>query len=150
IHQLRIVNLIYTKYAKIDLFNLAPLYAFSRMAAYTAASTVFIAYLWLATYPWLSNDYLVIGSWLIGILAAVARFILPLLGVHHRLVEEKLRWKGEVALRLKMSITNFHKTSADQKLEEVDLQLRIIEGINRERAIIEQIPTWPWQPSTLS
>src|SRR3954452_16997598 len=89
------------------------------------------------------------GSWLIGILAAIASFILPLLGIHHRLVEEKARWKGEVAQHLKTNITNFHKMSAEHKLEEVDLQLRIIEGINREKAILEQIPTWPWQPGTL-
>ena len=60
VHQLRIVNLIYTRHAKIDLFNLSPLYAFSRLTACTALTTVFIAYLWLATYPWLSNDFVVI------------------------------------------------------------------------------------------
>jgi hypothetical protein len=149
IHQLRIVNRIYTQHAKIDLFNLSPLYAFSRLTACTAASTIFIAYLWVATYPWLSNDYLVIGSWLIGILAALAGFILPLLGIHHRLVEEKQRWKGEAGKYLKLSICDFHQTIDARRLEEVDAMLKIIEGINREQAALEQIPTWPWQPGTV-
>lgn len=149
IHQLRVVNLIYTKHTKIDLFNLSPLYIFSRLTACTAVSTIFIAYLWLATYPWLANDYLVIGSWLIGILAAMAGFILPLLGIHRRLVEEKQRCKAEAGQWLKVSIANFHQTIADRKLEEVDPFLKIIEGVNREQAILEQIPTWPWQPGTV-
>lgn len=149
IHQLRIVSLIYTKHAKIDLFNLSPLYTFSRLTACTAVSTIFIAYLWVATYPWLSNDYLVIGSWLIGILAAMAGFILPLLGIHYRLVEEKQRWKSEAGQWLKVSITNFHQSIAERNLEEVDVHLRVIEGVNREQAILEQIPTWPWQPGTV-
>ena len=149
IHQLRIVNLIYTQHARVDLFNLSPLYSFSRLTAYTAVSTIFIAYLWVATYPWLSNDYLVIGSWLIGILAALAGFILPLLGIHGRLVEEKQRWKVEAGQWLKMSITNFHQTIAERKLDEVEPLLKIIEGINREQVILEQIPTWPWQPGTV-
>jgi hypothetical protein len=149
IHQLRVVNRIYTTHAKIDLFNLAPLYSFSRLAAHTAVSMIFIAYLWLATYPWLSNDVLVSGSWLIGILAATAGFFLPLLGIHRRLVEEKQRWKAEAGQWLKTSITRFHQATAEHKLEEVDLLLRVIEGINREQAILERIPTWPWQPGTV-
>jgi hypothetical protein len=149
VHQLRIVNLIYTKHAKIDLFNLSPLYAFSRLTACTAASTILIAYLWLATYPWLSNDFVVIGSWLIGILAAMAGFILPLLGIHRRLVEEKQRWKVEAGQWLKVSIINFHHAIAERKLEEIDPLLKIMEGVNREQAILEQIPTWPWQPGTV-
>jgi hypothetical protein len=149
IHQLRIVNLIYIMHAKIDLFNLSPLYTFSRLTAYTAVGKILIAYLWLATYPWLSNDFLVIGSWLIGVLAAMAGFILPFLGIHRRLVEEKQRWKVEAGQWLKVSITNFHRSIAEQKLEEVDLFLKVIEGVNREQAILEQIPTWPWQPGTV-
>jgi hypothetical protein len=149
IHQLRVVNRIYTTHAKIDLFNLSPLYSFSRLAAHTAVSMIFIAYLWLATYPWLSNDVLVIGSWLIGILAAATGFFLPLLGIHRRLVEEKRRWQAEAGQWLKTSITNFHQATAKHNLEEVDLLLRVIEGINREQAILERIPTWPWPPGTV-
>jgi hypothetical protein len=146
IHQLRVVNLIYTKYAKIDLFNLSPLYVFSRLTACTALSMILIAYLWVATYPWLSSDFLVIGSWLIGILAAMAGFVLPLLGIHRRLVEEKLRWKVEAGRWLKVSITDFHQAIAECRLEEVDARLKVIEGVNREQILLDQIPTWPWQP----
>jgi hypothetical protein len=149
IHQLRIVNLIYARYTRIDLFNLTPLYSFSRLSAYTALSTILIAYLWLATFPWLSNDYLVIGSWLIGILAAMAGFILPLLGIHSRLVAEKQRWKVDVGQSLKVSITNFQQSIADRNHEEVELLLKVIEGIKQQQAILDQIPTWPWQPGTV-
>lgn len=149
IHQLRVVNRIYTDHAKIDIFNLSPLYRLSRLTACTAVSTVFIAYLWLATYPWLASDYLVIGSWLIGILAALAGFVLPLLGIHRRLVEEKQRWRAETGHYLKTSIQSFRQTIAEHKLEEVDATLKMIEGVHREQAILDQIPTWPWQPGTV-
>jgi hypothetical protein len=149
IHQLRIVNVIYTQHVRIDLFNLSPLYKLSRLTMCTAVGTVFIAYLWLATYPWLANDYLVIGSWLIGILAALAGFVLPLLGIHRRLVEEKLRWRAQTGQYLKLCIDNFRKTITDQRLGDVDAMLKMIDGIYREQAILDQIPTWPWQPGTI-
>ena len=108
-----------------------------------------IAYLWVATYPWISSDYLVIGSWLVGIVAALAGFVLPFLGIHRRLVEEKQRWKNEAGQWLKVSFTNFHQTIAEQKLGDVDAMLKIIDGVSKEQAILEQIPTWPWQPSAV-
>lgn len=149
VHQLRVVNLIYTQYTKIDLFNLSPLYRFSRLTALTAIATLLIAYLWVATYPWLSHDFLVIGSWLIGIVAALAGFILPLLGIHRRLVEEKQQWQTEAGQWLKLSIGDFHQLIAERKLEDVERMLKVIEGVNREQAILAQIPTWPWQPGTI-
>ncbi len=149
IHQLRIVNLIYTQHVKIDLFHLSPLYRLARLTACTAVGTVFIAYLWLATYPWLANDYLVIGSWLIGILAALAGFVLPLLGIHRRLVEEKQRYRAETGQWLKVCINNFHQTIAEHKVEEVEAVLNMIDGLHREQALLDQIPTWPWQPGTV-
>ncbi len=149
VHQLRIVNLIYTQHAKIDIFNLSPLYKLSRLAACTAVGTILIAYLWLATYPWMGEDYLVMGSWLLGILAAGAGFVLPLLGIHRRLVEEKQRWKVEAGQWLKTCLSDFHATIAERKLEEIDAQLKMIEGVQREQALLDQIPTWPWQPGTV-
>jgi hypothetical protein len=149
IHQLRVINRIYMQHTKIDIFNLSPLYRLSRLSACTAVGILFIAYLWMATYPWLSNDYLVIGSWLIGILAALAGFILPLLGIHRKLVEEKQRWKVQAAQWLKISLNNFHQTIAERKLEEVDAMHKALDGIQREQALLEQIPTWPWAPGTM-
>jgi hypothetical protein len=149
IHQLRMVNLVYDKYAKVDLFNLSPLYTFSRLTVYTAVSTIVIAYGWVATFPWLSTDFLVIGSWLIGIAAAMAGFILPLLGIHSRLVEEKQRWQVDAGQSLKVSMTTLHQSIAERKLEEVELLVKAMEGVHRQQAILEQIPTWPWQPGTV-
>jgi hypothetical protein len=149
IHQLRTVNEIYEKYAKVDIFNLTPLYTFSRLTAYTAVGKLMIAYLWVATFPWISSDYVVIGSWMIAILAALAGFILPLLGIHARLVEEKQRWKVDAGQSLKSSILHFHQSVAERKSDEIELFLKVIEGVNREQAFVDQIPTWPWQPGTI-
>jgi hypothetical protein len=64
-------------------------------------------------------------------------------------VEEKQRWKVDAGQSLKLSMTNLHQSIAERKLEEVELLVKAIEGVHRQQAILEQIPTWPWQPGTV-
>jgi hypothetical protein len=65
------------------------------------------------------------------------------------LVEEKQRWKVDAGQSLKASIVNFQQSITERKLEEVELLLKVIEGVKQQQAILEQIPTWPWQPGTV-
>src|SRR5690606_39145965 len=148
IHQLRVVSLIYREHTKIDLFNLSPLYTFARHSARTAVGMIFITYLWVTSFPWLSGDVLVIGSWLLGNLTAVAGFLLPLVGIHRRLVEEKQQLKAEAGQWLKTSIAALHHCLAEHKYEQADPLVKAMEGIAKEQEILDRIPTWPWQPST--
>lgn len=98
IHQLRVINRIFTRHTRINLFRMRPLYAFSSVTALTAVSLTVIPYAWMAINP------APLTTTTIGIMfpitaLALASFVWPLLGIHRLLVEEKERLLGEISLR---------------------------------------------------
>jgi hypothetical protein len=92
VHQLSVINTIYTRYTRVDLLRVKPLYAFSKIAALTAGSLAMIVYGWLLANPWIDrSDPLVFFPMVVLILSAIATFICPQPGIHRLQVAEKER-----------------------------------------------------------
>ena len=148
IHQLRVINHIFTRHARINLFRMGPLYAFSSVTALTAVSLTVIPYAWRAMNP------APVTMTTIGIIfpitaLALASFVWPLLGLHRLLVEEKERLLGEAALRFEAAIAELHQRMDSGKLEGMTDMNMAIASLELEQSALNRIPTWPWQPETV-
>jgi hypothetical protein len=150
VHQLRLIDRIYTRHTRISLFRMKPLYAFSNLTAFTAGSLTVIPYGFLAVSPGVViNDPAVLVPVLIIQSVAVATFIWPQLGIHRLQVAEKDRLLDEVHQRLKATIVELHRRVDDGELEKMDELSGTFANLETESSILKGIPTWPWQPETV-
>ena len=148
IHQLRVINRIFTRRTRINLFRMRPLYAFSSVTALTAVSLTIIPYAWMAINP------APLTTTTIGIMfpitaLALASFVWPLLGVHQLLVEEKGRLLDEISLRSETAMVELLRRMDEGKLEGMSDLSEAIASLETEQNALKRIPTWPWQPETV-
>ncbi|MFQ5811658.1 MAG: hypothetical protein ACE5I2_00460 [Anaerolineae bacterium] len=153
IHQLTTVSRIHAAATHINLFQLDPLYAFSGLAARTVLGYILIVD---TTFLFIrevmseeANDPEVIGVLTLIVLLAVVTFVLPLLGMHRRMVEEKARLEAEANHRLEAAIAELHRRVDDAEFNDMTELYRAIAGLEIERDVLARISTWPWQPGTL-
>lgn len=147
IHQLRLVSRIHALASRIDLYEPAPLYAFSHLTARTGVGLVV-----LTAYSFLidpSLNPLTIALTALVLLVAAAAFVLPLEGMHRRIVTEKERLQLEANRRLKTTLARLHQSVDDGNLSFSDALNKTLESLQLERDAIARMPTWPWEPGTL-
>lgn len=148
IRQLRLVNLINTRYARVNLFNLGPLQAFSRLTAATAVGLLIGVYGWLLINPDLLSDPLILGITVLLTLLGVWVFVGPLYGVHGRMVMEKERMLHKIDLEFEALFTKFNRGLQDDDYEAIEPLNMTIASLDIQRKRIAAIPTWPWKPET--
>jgi hypothetical protein len=147
IHQLRMVSRIHAMAPDIDLFEPAPLYAFSHLTARTGLGLFAIT-----AYSYVVDPRIdVVGVFLTVVIIglALAAFALPLEGMHRRIVVEKYRLQLEANRRMKATISQLHRSVDDRDLSVADALNRTLESVQLERDAIARMPTWPWEPGTL-
>lgn len=151
IHQLRLINQIYTKHTRIDLFQSKPLYAFSNITAFTAGSIAMISYGWLVIHPFIRlNDPYVFIVLLIILVLTIIIFIWPQLGLHRLQVAEKERLKDVAFQRFESITADLHHKLNDGELEHMESLNYAISSLEIELNVLKGIPTWPWEPETIS
>jgi len=147
------VGQLYAQVRKINLFNLGPLYALSSLTS--RVGTLFII---VGTVSFLSNSLLAEGNpqnavnvffGVINLGLALALFILPLLGIHQRLVSKKEELLSETGERVRAAFARMNKEQASGKLKEIGNTRQLIDAVIREREYIQGVPTWPWNAATL-
>ena len=150
-HQLTMVGRIHATVTHINLFQPDPLYAFSGLTARTAMGYLILAdTALLAMYEFMSEtDPLALGIMVFMMLLAAVTFVLPLLGMHRRMVEEKGRLESEANRCLEATIAELHRRLDAGDLTEIDGLNSAMESLEIERNVLAKIPTWPWQPGTL-
>ena len=149
IHQLRLIDRIFTRFAYLRLFRLGPLYAFSRHTLRSSIGLLILAYALIATAP--SVVYSPVGgaSWLLLVTGGVAIFLLPLLGIHRQLVREKDRMLEEAGRRMEAGVAELHRRMDKNELARMDDLNKALSSLEIERAALEHVPTWPWERGTL-
>lgn len=150
IHQLRLVNHIYSKHTRVNLFQMKPLYAFSSHSAFTALSLAAIPYGWIGINPgeWQTKPVVVFVMLGITVLA-VAAFAWPQLGIHRLQIAEKDRLVEEASKRLEATIVELHQRVDAGKIEGMFEMSSAISSLKTELGILEETPTWPWRPETV-
>lgn len=149
VHQLRIVSMIYTELTKVDLFNQAPLYAFARLAGYTAISWSIPQYFWLTSGLEQAAFGVLLGFFTVAVILGIITFTLPLLGIHRLLARAKEQLQGETNIRLQAILRLFEQELEKGDFAQMDAINKAIDNAERERRIVDSIPTWPWQPGSL-
>jgi hypothetical protein len=149
IHQLRRVSQIYDEQAIVNLFDLSPLYAFSRFTSQTAVILIIYDSLWFATGPELLYQPIGIMFGIFYTVVAIVTFIWPLLGIHKRLVQEKQQLIRESSHRLESTIAELYGRVDSGELHSIDELHVTMASLEIGQSILTRIPTWPWQPETL-
>ncbi len=153
LRQSRLVGQLYARVQNINVFDLAPLYSLS-----TSTSRVGTLSITVATIGFLSNFLLPEGDpqiqinmffGVINIVLALALFILPLLGIHQRLLAKKEELLSEAGERVRAAFDRLNKEQAAGRLKEIGNTRQLVDAMIREREYIQAVPTWPWNAGTL-
>jgi len=150
LHQLLMVNAIYTRHTHINLFQLGPLYALSGLTARTAIGIGIPTYVWFQT-----NSSSELGSSASNIIQTVLlsivivlTFIWPLLGAHNLLEREKFRLEDEVTRRMESTVARLHSHADTGELTDFKALKEVLDGLVTEQGVIEKLRTWPWRTET--
>jgi hypothetical protein len=158
VHQLTQVSRIYTKHARINVYQLQSLYALSLPGAYTALGLIVFVYgLWASTrapegMAAQGNAIgvgIAIGVSLFFAAIAVAAFAWPLWGAHRRLVKEKEARLADVYVRFEAATHELHRRLDSGRLAHMDDLNKAVATLEIEQNTLRKIATWPWQPGAV-
>jgi hypothetical protein len=148
IHQLRLIDHIYTEHTRVNVFRTRLLYAFSGVTAITAVSLTVPTYAWLAINQSL-RDPIAIGITLPVTALALVAFVWPQLGARRLLAREKWRMLDELSLRFEALIVELRQRLDSRDLEGIDDLTKLIATLEIEEKALKNVSTWPWQPETV-
>jgi hypothetical protein len=152
LHQLRLVNTIYTQHTRINLFQLGPLYALSGLTARTAVGIGIPTYVWFQANSAASAATAapnVIQTVFLSIVM-ILTFVWPLAGAHNLLEREKQRLQDEVAGRIEATITELQRRVDAGAGEEIGPLKGTLDGLLTTQGVIDKLRTWPWRTETVS
>ena len=153
VRQLRLVSRLHDLADRIDPFHPEPLHAFSRLTSQTGMALVLLIALGVALNPDAlrsEGSVLLWIPWVVGFpVAAVVIFVMPLLGMHRRLVAVKADLQGVAEDRLKAVLAAIHEDVDALDLRRADGLQKILGSVLQEREILAKLPTWPWSAGTL-
>ena len=155
LRQLVLVDRIHRGARSIDLFDPAPLHAFSRLTAQASLGLLLLAaILGAATgqqFASASAQFLVAIVAFYGAfaLAGIATFVIPLYGMHQRIAAEKERLRTAADVRLEGLLDAFHGDTTELDMSRADGLNKLIGSALQEREMLAKLPTWPWQAATL-
>jgi hypothetical protein len=149
IAQLRLVNAIYSNHTRINLFDIKPLYAFSKLTASTALGLVVTVYGWMLINPELLAAPLGLAGTAAFTILAVAVFVWPLLGAHRLMEMEKDRMLHELDLQFEAVFAMFNQRLHDGDYTAMQGLDGTIASLEIQHRKIKAIPTWPWRPETV-
>lgn len=148
IRQLRLVNTINVNHIRINLFNLRPAQAFSKLTASTAVGLVAGVYGWLLINPELLANPVIFGFLMMITALALCVFILPLYGIHRLMEATKDRMLHEIDIRSETVFSKFNKGLRDDDSSAIDRLNGTIASLEIQYNRIKAIPTWPWKSET--
>lgn len=148
--QLRLVHRTVSQVQQIDLFRLAPAYAFSQLTARTGVAWVILITLSLLTIDLRSVWLPALTMLGLQVVFAVGAFVLPLSIVHRCLVAEKSRLLAEHDLRAQALLARFHEHLQEEKYVDMGQLNSALSAAKAEEDILSGIRTWPWPPGLLT
>ena len=143
---------------RIDLFEPAPLYAFSRLTSQTALGMLFLL---AVLVPSLAPTYFAataaadttrlgfVSLIVLLVTSATGMFVLPLYGMHRRIVAEKERLQAASGSRLTAVLADLDRDVRGGDLGRADGLNKQLASVLAERDLLARLPTWPWQAATL-
>jgi len=150
LHQLRMVSRIHASARNVNLFQSTPLYAFSRLTAQSGIGLLLLNYFSILTDPATFVNPALMALVFFTSIVAVVCFVLPLKGMHDRIVMEKKRLRAEVNTRLEATLQEVFRRADTQNLAKVDQLNLLLSSLIMTREELAKISTWPWETGTLA
>jgi hypothetical protein len=145
--QLRLVSRIHREAKAIDPFDRIPLYAFSRLTVQIGLALVLIGYYSLTVNgEFQAGNAFSLAALGSSIVAGIVCFIVPLWGIHDRLVREKESLLREVEARLSRIGEEFYRRVDEGAFDSTKVVSDALSGVTALRDRIVSLPTWPWPP----
>ncbi len=150
VRQLGLVMRIHREARAIDPFDREPLYAFSRLTVTTGLAYVLIGYYGLAVNGAFQAGNLIsivtlAGSFVVGMVT----FVVPLWGIHSRLVHEKARLLVAAERRLGKVGEEMDRRIDSGAFGTTKEITDTLTGVSLLRERVAHLPTWPWPPQVL-
>jgi hypothetical protein len=133
IRQLRMVGKLHTRATNINLLKLEPAHAFSTLTARTGIGIIL----------------LLIFAYFLDPAGFGTALDIFFMGMRDHLEEEKQRVLNETSDLLQMTSTSFHSKINNRDFDELGGMETAISALIRERELLENIPTWPWDTRTI-
>lgn len=143
LHQLWLVNQIYTTYTRINLFQLGPLYALSQLTARTAIGLLVVNGVWALAETASGQPLVRLDVTLFFSLVALATFLWPLRSVHTMLVAEKQRLQDETSQRLATTFVELERCLAVGDWAAISPVKVAIDSLRTKQEVITKLLTWP-------
>lgn len=140
--------------ARINLFNLQPLYGLANVAIIVAVFFILIANLnyasemFLGTRTMASIEAVLLLSGAMLSLGLVV-MVVPLLGIHKRIELEKRSMLAETAGQIEGLRSQLRETLLNEDFGQIQGIEKALATVFAMRANIQAIPGWPWSPGTL-
>lgn len=147
---LRLVNRTVKMVKQYNLFQLDPVYAFSRVTARTGIAWMIMLSFSLLFYPVELTNAPVLSVLVVQVALALAAFVLPLRFVNSHLVSEKRRLLTAHDQRVRATLERLHHGLDENELDKMGQLESALAGLTTEREILSRIPTWPWRAGTLT
>ncbi len=146
------IDSLYKRVTKLNLFNLQPLYGLARVAM-----VVGIFLLLVVNINFFNETYY--GSitqtpettyqiTVAGIAAAVAVFVIPVLGIHRKIEKDKNTLLAENAEQINSLRNEIQKDMEGRNFKNIDGLEKGLSALLKVRESVGAIPTWPWSPGT--
>jgi hypothetical protein len=149
VRQLRLIRQTYERDVVVDLIDLGPIYAFSRITALTALGMQLQADLWIVTNPVAAGALVPVASVSVLTLLSGVIFVVPLWGIHGRISGEKGRLLQANAGVRQGLMDDLRRQVASQDLGGVTAIKDAVLAFDVEAKALAAIRTWPWEPETL-
>lgn len=145
---------LYALVKTINMFDLSPLFGLTAFTYRMGMLTVILAFLSLLT-----NSETLTGSsqasadavffMVLNAAVGLAAFILPLLGMHGRLVAEKRKLASRNALHLNRTIEQLQDRIGKGDTKSISELRTSAAALVDVREEVKKLPTWPWETGTL-
>src|SRR4029079_6578868 len=148
--QLRLVSRIHREATQIDPFDRGPVYAFSRLTVLSGMGYVLVGYYTLtANGAFAAGNLVVLAALVFSLVGGIATFVVPLWGLHDRLVDEKAALVREVEARIGRIADEMYRRVDAGEYEGSKVVSDALAGVTVLRDRIQRVPTWPWPPQLL-
>jgi hypothetical protein len=144
-HQLRAVRAIHAAATNLDPFRPAPLFAFSRLTAFTAVGLLLYFVYGLAVngeFTKAAGPAFV--NYLVSLPPALACFLIPLVGMHGRLVAAKSELLAETDARIRAATAALYRGIDNADMAGSGDARDALQGLVIVREQTAHLPTWPW------
>ncbi|NPV67041.1 MAG: hypothetical protein HPY64_07845 [Anaerolineae bacterium] len=148
INKFRTIRAILRHHTQVSIFDLRPVYAFSRMSAFTAIGLITFVYLWLWGAPVLTSQPVPAAILALLLVAAAVSMVFPLSSAHLTINAEKQRLLIESNRCYNATVAELHRRVDANEMVDMDNLNKTIASLEIELKWLRRVPTWPWQPET--